>query len=60
MFQYKNIYGRVFLSLVLCYFIYGETGWATAFGFGLIAFSMELISWWMGEVNKILKLLTDK
>lgn len=60
MFQTKSIHVRTLLTVALCYFIYIETGLYTAFAFILIAFSLEFISWWMGQVNEILDILTDE
>lgn len=52
-------YVRILLTLILCYFIYFETGPATTFVVFLISVSIELISFWMREVNKVLDVLTS-
>ncbi|MEW8230374.1 MAG: hypothetical protein AB2745_08625 [Candidatus Thiodiazotropha endolucinida] len=57
MFQNKSVFPRALLTLVFCYFIYGEAGPFTALSFGLVAISLEVISWWMGQVNKVLKIM---
>jgi hypothetical protein len=42
---------RIILTIVLLYFIYGETGWATTTFAALVAISFELFSY---SINKII------
>lgn len=59
MFQNKSFYVRVILTMFLCYGVFTETGYFTAASMFLIFIAMELISYWMGQVNETLKGLNN-
>jgi hypothetical protein len=46
---------RIICSLVLVYFVYKETGWATALCIGLLGLGVELLLWGVGELIQINK-----
>jgi hypothetical protein len=50
---------RILSSIALVYFVYKETGWATAICIGLIFISIELISWGIGELIEINKQILE-
>ena len=51
---------RMILSAVLIYFIWQETGWATATAIGLITVSNELQSWIIRNLTTSVKFILGR
>jgi hypothetical protein len=46
---------RILSSIALVYFVYKETGWATAICIALLGIGVEILLWGVGELIQINK-----
>jgi hypothetical protein len=52
--------GRAVLSLLLLYFVYTETGWATALALTLIFISTEIQNYTINNIVSLIKIMKDR